>query len=281
MGKEELSVIPRVFISYSHDSPSHKEWVLKFASNLMKNGVDVILDRWDLSLGDDMAKFMETSITKSDRVLMICSELYVKKVDSGHGGVGYEAMIVTGELVQNLGSSKFIPVIRQNKNQILLPKFLSTRLYVDLSNDEDFDSQFIFLLKEIHNKKSVDKPILGQNPFINNSFSQIDIEIETSTNQYKDDLGIVGNTQTYSQVESELFESKIVKQLVEVYDVPIDKVRQYFSIAKSLEELADLFGNHNIDFSPSLALSNWEKSPRLVKELNQSRRILKLGPLGF
>jgi len=64
-------------------------------------------------LGDDVPKFMEKSVSSSDRVLMICTEPYVRKADDGVGGVGYEAMVVTGELVKNIGTSKFIPVIRQ------------------------------------------------------------------------------------------------------------------------------------------------------------------------
>lgn len=43
-----------LFISYSHDNEEHKEWGAKFASNLSSHGVDVILDQWDLRLGDDL-----------------------------------------------------------------------------------------------------------------------------------------------------------------------------------------------------------------------------------
>ena len=41
---------PTVFISYSHDSDEHKNWVLQLATRLRSNGVDVILDRWNLNL---------------------------------------------------------------------------------------------------------------------------------------------------------------------------------------------------------------------------------------
>ena len=52
--------------------------------------VDVILDQWDLEHGDDMARFMRDSVERCDRVLMICTELYVEKADGGKGGVGYK-----------------------------------------------------------------------------------------------------------------------------------------------------------------------------------------------
>lgn len=45
---------PKVFISYSHDSEEHKEWVLELATNLRKHGIDVILDQWELAVGKDL-----------------------------------------------------------------------------------------------------------------------------------------------------------------------------------------------------------------------------------
>jgi TIR domain len=90
------------------------------ASKLMDNGVDVVLDQWDLGLGDDAIKFMEHGVTTANRVLMICTASYVRKVNDGQGGAGYEGMIVTGELVRNLGTSKFIPVIRQEAGSRLV-----------------------------------------------------------------------------------------------------------------------------------------------------------------
>jgi len=165
MTEDSKEKVTLIFISYSHDSPDHKKWVGELASKLVKNGVEVIFDQWDLGFGDDIPKFMEQAVTKADRVLMICTEPYVRKADEGEGGVGYEAMIVTGELVRDLGSSKFIPVVRQTGGNVLLPKSISTRFYVNLSEGEDFDSQFEELLRELHQAPSLIKPPLGKSPF--------------------------------------------------------------------------------------------------------------------
>ena len=105
----ESADAPVVFISYSHDSREHKQWVAKFAEALLDKHVQVIFDQWDLEPGDDVSKFMERAVKAADRVLMICSEPYVRKANDGKGGVGYEAMIVTGELVRDLGTRKFVP----------------------------------------------------------------------------------------------------------------------------------------------------------------------------
>ncbi|QDK35541.1 MULTISPECIES: toll/interleukin-1 receptor domain-containing protein [Sphingomonadaceae] len=46
---------PRLFISYSHDDQAHKDWVLMLATRLVANGVDVLLDQWDMRLGSDLS----------------------------------------------------------------------------------------------------------------------------------------------------------------------------------------------------------------------------------
>jgi hypothetical protein len=84
---------PKVFISYSHDSQPHKDWVRDLATVLRANGIDVVLDQWDLSPGQDIAAFMAGGIQTADRVLLICTEQYVSKAEAGSGGVGYERLI--------------------------------------------------------------------------------------------------------------------------------------------------------------------------------------------
>lgn len=162
---ESVEVAPKVFISYSHDSPDHKRWVAELANKLMDNGIDIILDQWELGPGDDVPRFMEKSVTQADRVLMICTEKYVQKADEGSGGVGYEAMIVTGELIEDLGTSKFIPIIRQDLTKPLVPKSVSTRLYVNLGNAKIYEDEFERLLRELHNVPSMSKSPLGKRPF--------------------------------------------------------------------------------------------------------------------
>lgn len=161
----EATSTPTVFISYSHDSREHKQWAAQLATALMENHVQVIFDQWDLEPGDDVPKFMERAVKAADRVLMICSEPYVRKANDGKGGAGYEAMIVTGELVRDLGTRKFIPIIRQGSGDPVVPDCVSTRLWVDFSQDEEFDSALKSLLKTIHQAQQLTKPALGPDPF--------------------------------------------------------------------------------------------------------------------
>ncbi len=70
----------KVFISYSHDSEEHKAWVADLARFLISNGIDVVIDAWNLRRGEDIPKFMEDGLSSADRVLMICTERYVENV---------------------------------------------------------------------------------------------------------------------------------------------------------------------------------------------------------
>jgi hypothetical protein len=156
---------PRVFVSYSHDSPLHKEWVLKLATDLRTNGVDAVLDQWDLVLGQDVVAFMTDGISRSDRVLLVCTDPYITKAEGGSGGLGYERLVVTAELVQNIDTRKFIPVARNNSTNKRMPMFLGPRLYVDFGSDENYSESLDLLLRELLGTPRSSKPPLGSNPF--------------------------------------------------------------------------------------------------------------------
>lgn len=178
-----MSSAPRCFISYSHDNENHKEWVLNLATRLVKNGVDVILDQWDLRLGGDLPSFMESGLTDVDRVICVCSENYVTKANSGVGGVGYEKMILTAELMSNINSEKVIPLIRNNQASKVTPTFLQTKRYIDFRDEVTYEDSYSSLIKEIHGESIKARPALGKNPF-ETSNSPIATAIESSSSQY-------------------------------------------------------------------------------------------------
>lgn len=155
---------PKVFVSYSHDSAEHKQWVLKFATTLRERGIDAILDQWELKPGDDLPHFMETQLEKADYALMICTERYVAKANAGTGGVGYEKMIMTSTMLQRIDSNRVIPIIRQVGTKYA-PSFLKTKIYVDFSKDEDVEYAFDELLRVLLNAPLFEKPAIGSNPF--------------------------------------------------------------------------------------------------------------------
>ncbi len=155
---------PRVFISYSHDSATHKMWVLDFATTLRNRGVDAVLDQWDLKPGDDLPHFMETQLEAADYVLMVCTSRYVEKANSGEGGVGYEKMIVTSSLLNQIDVNNVIPVIRQSGSKEI-PTFLKTKVFTDLSKDDELEYGLDELLRTLLDSPLFEKPEIGINPF--------------------------------------------------------------------------------------------------------------------
>ncbi len=154
---------PKVFVSYSWDSPEHRQWVAALAERLRSEGVDAILDRWALAPGDQLPKFMETSIRESDFVVMICTPKYREKSNGRFGGVGYEGAVITGEVVTGTDHRKFIPILRHTSWKEAAPSWMTGTYYVDLTNFPASDDGFHELLDTIHGIRESAPPI-GQPP---------------------------------------------------------------------------------------------------------------------
>ncbi len=154
-----------MFLSYSHDSGAHRAWVRQLAEQLRANGVDVILDQWDLRAGADVVRFMEQGIMEADRVLMVCTANYVAKAEERKGGAGYEGMIVTGQMARATQTIKFVPIVRDNASAALIPAFLGQRLWLDFRDDRSFDERLLELLHDLHEVPRFVKPPLGPSPF--------------------------------------------------------------------------------------------------------------------
>lgn len=156
---------PSIFVSYSHDSESHMAWVLQLATRLRANGVDILLDRWNLDLGQDVAAFIENGLSQSKRVLCICSENYVRKANNKEGGVGYEKRIMTAEIMENLDTNWVVPVIRNNSGDQKVPTFLGSCLYIEFREDRLYETQYEKLLRSLLDEPILPIPPLGKNPF--------------------------------------------------------------------------------------------------------------------
>lgn len=86
---------PKVFISYSWTDQTHQELVKHWADRLVSDGIDIILDIYDLKEGHDKYAFMEKMVTdpKVTHVLVICDKKYSEKADARESGVGTETQM--------------------------------------------------------------------------------------------------------------------------------------------------------------------------------------------
>lgn len=155
---------PVVFISYSHDSPDHIQWVRELAEELKTNGVKVIFDKQNLKPGNITTHFMRNSIKKCDCVLMICTENYVERADAYRGGVGFENNILEGLALRESGGKEIIPIIRQRDKNIRLPESVSTLFGVNLSEGQNREEGITSIVERLHELSSPTRPPSGIEP---------------------------------------------------------------------------------------------------------------------
>ena len=145
----------KVFVSYSWTPPSNQQNVFELIQKLESDGISVVYDRKDLYPGQDINYFMESVLTSEEinAVLIVCNKDYAEKANKRRGGVGYESELILSEIKNDPLQKKYIPVVfEHDKNgELPLPKFLKSRLCVDLSKDKEYD----YLLNSIRNLKII------------------------------------------------------------------------------------------------------------------------------
>ena len=170
---------PKVFISYAWSTDEYKEKVRSLASDLMRDGIDVLLDVWDLHEGNDTYAYMETCVRDDTitNVLILLDPIYKDKADNREGGVGVETQIISPELYNDVKQEKFIPIIfeRGGNGEICKPVYLKGALHFDLSLEDSYNKEYIRLVRYLYGKTTFRKPELGSRP------SWIDESIEIPT----------------------------------------------------------------------------------------------------
>lgn len=151
--------MPRAFISYSYDSPEHKSWVVEFASRLRGDGVETILDRWELEPGDQLPEFMERAVHENDFVLIVCTHRYKERSDGRVGGVGFEEDIMTAEVLNERNRRKFKPILRSGEWEGATPAWLKGSFYVDLRGNPYSDEQYSELLTSLLGTRPKPPPV--------------------------------------------------------------------------------------------------------------------------
>ncbi|WP_432767682.1 MAG: TIR domain-containing protein [Sphingopyxis sp.] len=158
----------KAFISYSWSSPTHESWVLNLATRLREDGVDVMLDKWDLKPGYDSYAFMESMVSDSSvtKVIMVCDEKYVEKANSRSGGVGTESQIISPEIYKSSQQDKYAAVMTDDDAQgnAHIPIFYKGRIFFDFRSGDKFEDSYEQLLRWIVDRPQHVKPKLGNIP---------------------------------------------------------------------------------------------------------------------
>jgi hypothetical protein len=159
---------PKVFISYSWSSPIHQQLVQCWAEQLIADGIDVVLDIYDLKEGHDKFAFMERMVTDDavTHVMIVCDKTYSEKADARKAGVGTESQIISKEVYERVDQTKFIPIVCEfdELGNPLLPTYLKSRIWIDFSTPDAVNRNWERLVRVIFGKPLHEKPKLGKPP---------------------------------------------------------------------------------------------------------------------
>jgi hypothetical protein len=133
---------PRVFISYTGNDKQNAAWVKELAGALRANGVDARIDVFHLKPGFDLPQWMTNEVILADKVLLICDRFYMEKADFRKGGVGWETMIIQGDmLAQGDNKQKYIAIIRENEVESALPIYMKSKYAFNWGKGQKIDAE--------------------------------------------------------------------------------------------------------------------------------------------
>ncbi len=140
--------MPRVFISYTHDTPEHLDRVWNLSERLRNDGIDCRIDQHEESPAEGWPAWCSNQIEQSNFVLVLCSETYLlrykRREEPGKGlGGTWEGVVITHELYNAQGKNrKFIPIVFRDEDRAFIPIELQGPTNYNPSTDDGYDLLF-------------------------------------------------------------------------------------------------------------------------------------------
>jgi hypothetical protein len=141
----EPQIPPRVFISYSHDSPEHKSRVRELSDHLRDEAVDSNIDQYEQSPPEGWPRWMMRQIREADFVLVVCTETYRRRFEGdeepgrGRGGI-WEGAILTQHLYEDQAkNTRFIPLVFSSQEESSIPIVLRSATHYRMDVEGEYD----------------------------------------------------------------------------------------------------------------------------------------------
>lgn len=116
-------IAPKVFISYSH---SDKDWAEKFAETMVKSGMNVWFDQFNVKAGEPLSDAIEKGLRESDVVVLLISLENINRPN------------LFFELGAALGMNKtIVPVVPENLDPHSLPLPLQRIKFIVRASPEE------------------------------------------------------------------------------------------------------------------------------------------------
>ncbi|WP_298612956.1 toll/interleukin-1 receptor domain-containing protein [uncultured Thiothrix sp.] len=118
----------RLFISYSHDSEQHLQFVLELAERLLEDGFNCVLDFYlDEAPEEGWRTWLEAELTEADFVLVICTPHYLERYQANKlitaDTEEFGGLVITEALYNAYAKqTKFVPILPEGgKLQDIIP----------------------------------------------------------------------------------------------------------------------------------------------------------------
>jgi ABC-type cobalamin/Fe3+-siderophores transport system ATPase subunit len=173
----------KVFISYSHDSEEHRERVLVLSNQLIEDGLDCILDQYEMSPPEGWPMWMQNQIKEANFVIIICTETYYRRAtnqeETGKGlGVKWESILTYQYCYDNNSKNKkFIPVLFGSDDAKYIPDPLRGTTYHCVDTEEGYE----ILYRQLTNQPLVEKPPIGIIKILSPKYPKVEIYRENKT----------------------------------------------------------------------------------------------------
>jgi hypothetical protein len=139
-----------VLISYTHDTPEHKQRVGELAQKLRSEGVNIQIDQFVQNPQQGWPRWMSDQLRGARLVLCICTRTYRHRFEGrepGGSGSAWEGFAITQELYEAGGrNARFVPVFFEGATPHDIPLPLRGFTYYKLS--DQYDDLYYFLTNQ-------------------------------------------------------------------------------------------------------------------------------------
>ncbi len=147
--------MPKVFISYSHDSDEHRQRVLALSERLRDDGVETRIDRYVPGTPEEgWPRWMLNRLDEAHFVLVVCTETYYRRFrgleEPGKGkGVRWEGALITQDIYDDpTRNLKYVPVVFASEELNFRPEPIRSATHYILTSDANYQSLLDYLLDQ-------------------------------------------------------------------------------------------------------------------------------------
>jgi nucleoside phosphorylase len=149
----------KAFLSYKWIDEKRDSWVQKLATDLRAAGIEALLDRWEVKLGESFTAYMSSKITEADVVLFVITPQSVAAAEdatSRGGALRFEMQMGAAKMVA--GEGRVIGIYREGDRP---PHYLKGTRYVDFRDNKKYSESLHELISDLNGVDT--RPPLGKN----------------------------------------------------------------------------------------------------------------------